>query len=250
MCAESYHDRLKIAFTINSMYNEHERLVPAYETNPSVAGTFQENAMEILLNPNVAYLILTFTLVMTVLAILSPGTGVLEGMALLLLAVVAWEVYNLAFNLWSLIFLLVGGALFVLALRRPSQPIILMLSILALVVGSAFLFPSDAWWKPAVNPFLALLVSGLMTGFFWVMTHKIIDARRAPPHQNLEALIGGIGEAKTMIHDEGTVQIGSELWSARSPGKIRSGEKVRVVGRNGFILEVAPIQPANEQEDS
>ncbi len=206
--------------------------------------------MEILLNPNVAYLILTFSLVMTVLAILSPGTGVLEGAALLLLAVVAWEVYNLAFNLWSLIFLLVGGVLFVLALRRPNRPIILGLSILALVIGSAFLFPSDAWWKPAVNPFLALLVSGLMTGFFWVMTHKIIDARRAPPHQNLEALIGGVGEAKTMIHDEGTVQIGSELWSAYSPEKIRSGEKVRVIGRNGFILEVAPIQPTNEQENS
>ncbi len=232
------------------MYNEIERKAPANETHPTTAGTFQEKAMEILLNPNIAYLILTFTLVITVLAILSPGTGFLEGAALLLLVVVAWEVYNLAFNLWSLIFLLVGGVLFVLALRRPNQPIILALSILALVIGSAFLFPSDAWWKPAVNPFLALLVSGLMTGFFWVMTHKIIDARRAPPHQNLDALIGGIGEAKTMIHDEGTVQIDSELWSAHSPEKIRSGEKVRVVGRSGFVLEVAPIQPANEQEDS
>ncbi len=42
--------------------------------------------MELLLNPNIAYLVLVVAFVMTFVAILTPGTGLIEGAALLLLA--------------------------------------------------------------------------------------------------------------------------------------------------------------------
>ena len=139
--------------------------------------------MEILLEPNIAYLILSFGLMVTVLAILSPGTGILEVASLLVLALVAWEVINLSFNTWALISILLGFGFFYIAVRKPKQPVYLVISIAALVIGSAFLFPSDVWWQPAVNPILALVVSVLMTSFFWVVTHKILEAaqRAASP---------------------------------------------------------------------
>jgi membrane-bound serine protease (ClpP class) len=204
--------------------------------------------MEILLNPNVAYLILVFGLVITVLAILSPGTGLLEAAALLILGLVAWEVINLSFNLWALILLIIGVVLFLLALYRPAKNVFLILSIIALVVGSAFLFPSGTWYQPGVNPLLALVTSVLLAAFFWVATHKILEARKAPPVQTLEAVIGASGEARTDIHDEGTVQIGSELWSAHSTEHIRRGAMVRVTGRNGFVLEVIATDQTSQQE--
>jgi membrane-bound ClpP family serine protease len=204
--------------------------------------------MDILLNPNIAYLILAFGLMITVLAILSPGTGILELGALLILALVAWEVYNLSFNWWALITLALGMAFFLLAVRQPKQPIYLIISIAALVIGSAFLFPSNVWWKPAVNPILALLVSLLLTGFFWVVTHKILEARQAPPRLDLNLVIGESGEAKTDIQEEGTVLIGSELWSARSPNRIPRGTHVQVTGRNGFVLDVIPLNNSAPQE--
>jgi len=204
--------------------------------------------MEILLNPNIAYLILAFTLMITVLAILSPGTGILELGALFMLALVAWEVYNLSFNWWALITLALGMGFFFLAVRRPKQPVFLIVSIAALVIGSAFLIPSDVWWKPAVNPVLALLVSLMLTGFFWVVTHKILEARQAPPRLDLNLVLGETGEAKTDIHEEGTVLIGSELWSARSPDRIPRGTHVQVTGRNGFVLDVIPINISAPEE--
>ena len=204
--------------------------------------------MEILLNPNVAYLILAFGLVITVLAILSPGTGVLEVAALLTLAVVGWEVYNLSFNWWALVALILGMGLFLVAIRRPNQSIFLILSIIALVFGSAYLFPSNVWWIPAVNPFLALFVSLLMAGFFWVATHKILEARNAPPDLNPDQVVGETGEAKTDIHDEGTVLIGSELWSATSSARIPRGARIRVTGRNGFILDVVPLDNSAKED--
>ena len=204
--------------------------------------------MEILLEPNIAYLILAFGLMITVLAILSPGTGLLEAAALLVLALVAWEVINLSFNGWALISILLGFGFFFVAVRKPKQPVYLVISIAALVIGSAFLFPSDVWWQPAVNPILALVVSVLLTSFFWVVSHKIMEARSAPPRLELDLVIGETGEAKTAIHDDGAVLIGSELWSARSSEQISRGTRVKVTGREGFILNVIALNQSPEDE--
>ena len=110
-------------------------------------------------------------------------------------------------------------------------------SIAALVVGSVFLFQGEGL-KPVVNPFLALLVSVLAVGFIWLVVQKTLEADRVRPVHDLKALIDTIGEAKTDIHAEGSVQVSGELWSARSRQPIPVGSKVRVIAREGFILDV------------
>jgi membrane-bound serine protease (ClpP class) len=200
--------------------------------------------MEILLNPNIAYLLLVAGIVLSLLALLSPGTGLLEIGALSALLLAGWGVYNLPINPWALVVLLVGGLLFILAIRKSGQPIFLVISILALLVGSAFLFRGQGW-QPAVNPLLALVVSGLSAGFFWVAARKALEAERMRPTHDLETLIGAIGETKTAIGldtetQEGTVQVAGELWSARSQKPIPADAPVRIIGREGFILEVEP----------
>jgi membrane-bound ClpP family serine protease len=58
------------------------------------------------------------------------------------------------------------------------------------------------------------------------------------PSHDLSALVGQIGEAKTHIHAEGSVQVDGELWSARSEKSIPNGSAVKVVAREGFVLVV------------
>jgi membrane-bound serine protease (ClpP class) len=196
---------------------------------------------EALLDPNLAYLILVVGVLMAVLAILSPGTGLFEVGALILFVLAGWEVSNLPINLWALAVLLLAAILFLLAFRRTTPLLFLGLSILALVFGSAYLFRGESWSQPAVNPILALVVSVLNGGFIWFVTRKALEARRLPLAHGLEELIGLTGEAKTNIHDEGSVQVAGELWSARSEKPITAGARVRVIGREGFILEVEAI---------
>jgi membrane-bound serine protease (ClpP class) len=202
--------------------------------------------MEYLLNPNFAYLLLSFGLVLAVLALLSPGTGILELSAVFALLFAGWAVYNQAVNWWSLAILSVGVVLFIAALRWPKRWAFLLVAILALVLGSAFLFRGQEWWVPAVNPLLAGLVSVCSGVFFWFAARKIIEASQAQPVHTLQALIGKIGEAKTPIHDEGSVQIDGELWSARSAQPISRKARVRVVGREGFILLVEALDHEKE----
>ncbi len=200
--------------------------------------------VDFLLDPNVAYLILVGAALLTMMAVLNPGTGVLEIIALFLWLLSGYIIFNLPVNFWALGLMLLGVVLFLLSLRKIRSLVYLGLSIAAVIVGSIFLFDQPGW-QPAVNPFLAVIVSIFVAGFVWVVAQKAIEAESMRPAHDLEALIGRVGEAKTAISDEGSVQVAGELWSAKSDKPIPDGTHVRVVGRDGFSLVVEQM---NETE--
>jgi membrane-bound serine protease (ClpP class) len=193
--------------------------------------------MDFLLDPNIAYLFLLAGVLLGLMAIIAPGTGLLEVGAFFCIALAGYAIYNLSFNLWALIVLALSVIPFLYAIRKPKREWFLALAILGLVVGSVFLFATNGW-QPAVNPILALVSSVLYAGFLWIAIQKALQASYARPTHDLSTLVGQIGEAKTRIHAEGSVQIAGELWSARSDKVIPSGSFVRVVARDGFILIV------------
>lgn len=198
--------------------------------------------MEYLLNPNVAYILLSIGMFFSILALLSPGTGVLEIFGIVTLIVAGYAIYFLPINYWALLILLVGAVLFFFAIRKPNQIAYLIASIVAMILGSAFLFSSGDWWVPAVNPLLALVISLLMGTFFWIVGRKFMEMREVLPTHDLAALIGEEGVAKTEIHEEGSVQVSGELWTATSTAPIPEGAHIRVIGRDGFILTVEAIE--------
>ncbi len=202
--------------------------------------------MDILVNPNVAYLILVVGIVLTMMALFAPGTGILEVGALFVLLLAGWEMTQQPINFWALAILVLGVVPFLIAVLRSRNLVFLVIAIIAFVIGSAFLFPGARPWLPGVNPFLAIIVSILASGFIWIAATKVLETRKLKPVHSLAQLIGEEGEAKTEVHDEGSVQIGAELWSARSRVPIREGSKVRVVKRDGFILEVEPLPSDDE----
>ena len=193
--------------------------------------------MDFLLDPNIAYLFLLAGVLLGLMAIITPGTGMFEVGAFFCLALAGYAVYNLSFNLWALIVLILSIIPFVYAIQKPKREWYLALSILGLVVGSVFLFATDGW-RPAVNPMVAAVSSILYAGFLWIVIRKTLQASHAVPSHDLSTLVGQIGEAKTRIHAEGSVQVAGELWSARSEKRISNGSPIKVVGREGFVLIV------------
>ncbi|MEW6239798.1 MAG: NfeD family protein [Chloroflexota bacterium] len=193
--------------------------------------------MDILVDPNLAYLFLLVGTLLGLLALVTPGTGALEIGALFGLVLAGFAMTQNSFNLWALIVLAASVAPFFYAIRGPRRELFLGLSILGLVVGSVFLFRSDGG-GPAVNWMLALAASAFYAGFLWIAIRKAMQAHLTRPTHDLGTLIGQVGEAKTRIHEDGSVQVAGELWSARSKNPIGTGKQVRVTGRDGFILEV------------
>jgi membrane-bound serine protease (ClpP class) len=197
---------------------------------------------EILINPNVAYLLLILGFMLAGLAILSPGTGILEIVTLFVLMLAGWEIYNLEVNVWALVLMLLAVIPYILAVRKRGKQLYLIISLMMILVGSWFLFKTDIWSEPAVNPLLFVIVSVLLGGFIWLVTQKVLETEYMRPSHDLDGLIGKDGETKTVINDEGSVQIAGELWTARSQKPIPRDTRVRVIGRQGFVLEVEAIE--------
>jgi membrane-bound ClpP family serine protease len=193
--------------------------------------------MNLLFDPNIAYLLLVVGSVTLLLAFVTPGTGLLEVGAIFLLMMAGYAIYHIGFNLWALIVLILALVPFVYAIQKPRREWALALSILGVVVGSLYLFPSEGF-LPAVNPILAILVSLLVAGFLWLVIRKAIATIHTLPIQDLISLVGQIGQTKTEVFDKGSVQVASELWSARSEKSIPAGSHIRVVSREGFTLVV------------
>lgn len=196
--------------------------------------------MEFLLEPNVAYLILVAGVMLGFMAIVSPGTGLFEVGAFFCLLLAGYAVYNLSFTWWALLLLVLSLVPFIYAIQRPKRELYLGLSILLLVVGSVFLFPRSEG-VATVNPIVAITASVLMAGFLWIAVRKSIEASTIRPSHDLETLVGKVGEARTRVFDDGSVQVGGELWSARSDTSIPAGSSIRVVRRDGFVVVVEKV---------
>ena len=193
--------------------------------------------MDLLLNPNIAYILLVMATFLAMLALIAPGSLIAETGAILCAILAGYAVYHLSCNWWALLLLFLSIIPFVMAARGPHREVWLVLSILGLIVGSVFFFPNSNG-LPSVNPLLAILTSTLLALFAWISARKVLQISQTKPMQDLSTLIGQRGRAKTPVEMEGSVQVAGELWSARSKDLIPRGSEVRVIGREGFVLIV------------
>lgn len=201
--------------------------------------------MNFVIDPNLAYVLLVSGFVLAVLALFTPGTGLLEIGALFALVLAGFGVATLPTNWWALVILLLGVFPFVLALRRSRRWIFLLLTVAAMIVGSIFLFRTPDG-QLAIHPALAVLMPVSAVGILWIVAHRGLEAARLRPSIDLSALIGKTGEAHTDVHSDGSVYVGGEEWTARSEVFIPKGVSVRVIGREGLVLLVEAIPPKTQ----
>jgi len=112
------------------------------------------------------------------------------------------------------------------------------------VIGSVFLFRTETG-SPAINPVLATLMSAITVVMLWVIGRKGIEALALQPSQDLSDLIGQTGVARNDIRNSGAIYVGGEEWSARSEKLIKEGTPARVIGREGLVLLVEPVEKEN-----
>ena len=194
--------------------------------------------MEWLLDPNIAYLLVMGALLMAIITIIVPGTGIPE-VLLLLFAGASWGALGQHQpNTWALLALLGSLVPFVIAVRRPRVgKWLLLLSLAMLLTGSLFLF-SNPGQPMLVHPVLAGLVSIGLACFLYIAATRGMQAQRAHAIIDPNAIVGKHGTARTDVHHSGSVYVAGEQWSARSKAPIKRGAAIMVEGREGFTLIV------------
>jgi membrane-bound serine protease (ClpP class) len=191
--------------------------------------------------PNIqdlAYLVLIAAVWTTVLAVVVSGTGVIEAVAGVSIFLSTYAVFILPKNLWALPLIFLGVLAFFLELRIPTRGIFLLISIALSTIGSAFLFQGQHGEIAGVSWWLAAIGSLLTAGFFWWAFRTYLQSGRVVIDFSADKVIGQLGTAKTDISMQGTVQVASALWSAKSDALISEGSLVRVIARHGLVLTV------------
>ena len=203
--------------------------------------------MDVLITSNLAYVLLVAGFMLAILAMFAPGTGFLELGDLFMLVVAGYLTTNLQINYWALGVLILGVFPFLLALRRSRQWIYLLISILALLIGSLFLFRQSNG-LPAIDPALAVVVSITSGGIMWYIGRRAVEAIAQHPTLDLDQLIGMVGDTRTPLNKEGSVYVDGEIWTAHSDTSIPVGSKVRIKSRAGLVLEVEAVnnRPGSE----
>jgi membrane-bound serine protease (ClpP class) len=190
-----------------------------------------------LMDPNLGYTLLVGGLVLAVLALFVPGTGLLEVGALFALVVAAAAMVNQPVNAWALALMAAAAVPLVLAVRNRRSVPPLVVAIVMLLGGSLFVFQAEDGGL-AVHPLVATVVSVGAAGLLWFLARKSVQAFGLRKSHDLDRLVGMIGSARTDLRPEGSVYVGGENWSARCADFIPAGSAVYIKSRAGLVLEV------------
>ena len=203
--------------------------------------------LNILSNPNVAYLLLILGFYGLFFELSNPGSifpGVL-GAIFLVLAFFSFQM--LPINYAGVLLILLAVAFFLAEIWVTSGGLLTIGGAVAMFFGSLMLIESPA---PFLRISFKVIIPAVIAtaAFFAFAVGAGLRAQRRKPATGREGLVGERGVATTDIDQTGQAFIHGELWSVTSVDKIGKGEEVIVVAMTGLRPEVMPAGSPGEPE--
>ena len=196
--------------------------------------------MNLLINPNIAYLLLVTAVMLLLWTSYHPNSTWPKIWMVLCFFAGGYEFVYLKGNPWAFLAVVSSPLPFFLALRqsRAYSPLILV-TIVMLTVGSAFLFMDEKSTR-LLNPGLSGGVSVFVALAIWIGMGRLGKSQSTILSEDPGSLVGLVGEVKTEIepYSTGSVLVEGELWRARSKEFIPAGRAVRVLRQDAYILTV------------
>lgn len=205
-----------------------------------VAPDWRSRLLAIISDPNIAYVLMMIGLYGLIYELANPGMilpGVV-GAICLLLALFAFQV--LPINYAGLALILIGIGFMVAEIFVPSFGALGIGGVVAFVFGSVILLDSDVPGYQVSWPLIGTFALS-SAGFFMFVIKMMLRARRQPVVSGEEELIGSVGEVlEDFSQGKGRIRLHSESWRAQSRQPVKRGQQVKVVSRNGLVLQVEP----------
>ncbi len=206
-----------------------------------------ETALQLLMNPNVVYLLLLVGIYGLFFEIAHPGLilpGVL-GMVALLLVVYAFQLIPI--NYFGLVLLAFSLLLMLFEVYVFSFGIMGILGVGIFLFGSFLLFNTPDS-KENLSWLLILTMSLLTLGFFFMLAFLVMQSRKKTIVTGKEGLIGREAEVLSVIHHQVVVRVLGEIWQAKSKSPVHPHQQVRVINIEGLVLEVEPLTVAQPKK--
>ena len=200
---------------------------------------FWQVFLNALIDPTIAALLIILAGYGIITELSNPGLilpGVVGGLAAVLAIV---SLANLPVNIAGVLLMLLALVLLVADLFASTHGFLSAGGVIALVLGMAFLINTGPVGL-GVNPTVSVVATAVTLAFFVFFIQRVVAARRQPAFSGAESLVGAVGEAREQLAPEGLVFVRGALWKATAATPIPAGSTVRVIGRQGLQLQVAP----------
>ncbi len=209
---------------------------------------FQYEVLQIIVNPNVAFLLILAGIVGLLVEIFSPGLIVPGATGLIALIVGLFASSQLPVTAAGVVLLILGVGLLIAETQLPTAGIMGVLG----VVSTRHLGPPPLRHQRGLR--------GLGTAgdrhrrrlrhspIIWV-GRKVMEARRGKVYTGYEELIGAEGDVRVPVDPVGQVFVQGALWRAERADDgepIPTGDRVRVEEIEGLTLKVRPVDSSPE----
>jgi len=215
----------------------------------------QFDLLQIIVNPNVSFLLLLIGLAGLGFEIFNPGTivpGALGGVSLLL---GLYGTAQLPVELAGLLLLLLAVGLIIAETQLPTGGVLGGVGVAALAASGLLLYDTNSDEFGVSPPVVIVLALVIGVGMIFVV-RKVMEARTNPVLTGWEELVGAEGDVRRPLDPIGQVFVGGALWRARlteeavGEGPLRGGDRVKVESVDGLTLDVRPLGAGEEQAAS
>ena len=199
----------------------------------------RQKFLNILANPNIAYLLLILGFYGLLYEVTHPGVGAPGVIGAIFLILAFFSMQTLPTNYAGLALVILSLVLFVAEAFYPGWGLLAVGGIVCMILGSLLLFDSSASMMQ-VSRSLILAVVTPTAGLTIFLVRAVLRSRKRKILGGQEGLIGEKGEVAHMIaaHGEGKVFVHGELWNATADESIKKGEKIVVHRVEGMVLKV------------
>jgi membrane-bound serine protease (ClpP class) len=203
------------------------------------AMTLRQRVLDLLANPNIAYLLMMAGLLGLYVEFTNPGVvfpGV-AGAICLLLAMAVLQV--LPVNYTGLALIGLGVAMLVAEMFLPTFGVIGVGGLVAFVLGSLFLFDTP---DATMRVDRALIAGAVLTlGIYaFVVGWLVVRTQRQPSRVGAEGMVGKVGEVRRVLVPGQRVKVfvHGEYWDAETDESLAVGDRAEVVEVNGLQMRV------------
>lgn len=198
---------------------------------------FRFKVLDIISDPNVAYILLILGFYGLYFELSNPG-AIFPGVAGAICLILAfYALQTLPVNYAGLMLIVLGIGLFIAEAFITSHGVLGLGGTVAMLAGSLMLIESPF-------PFLRISwaviipVVALSAVLFIITVTLAVRVHREKADTGMEGLIGLHGEARTDVHTDGQIFVRGEYWNAFSDAPVKKGEKVTVLAVEGLKLKV------------
>jgi membrane-bound serine protease (ClpP class) len=206
-----------------------------------------ESLLQMLSDPTIAYLLLSFGALGIFLELSNPGTFIPGIVGVICLVVGLYALGTLPVNWTGVALIVIAFALFFIDIFVSSFGLLLVGGLTCFIIGSYMLVDASVPGYGTVSRPVIWTSAALILVCAILIGAAVVRVMRKTPATGKPALIGDIGEVRQALDPNGMVFMQGELWTASvEGGTIPVGAHVEVVEVRGLRLVVRQAETAPE----